>query len=337
MSIDKLVKDIQRLSIKEQLELRKQLGWVEYIQIKETGDELKKLTLGEVFKGKFPFTAEVIYEGAISLRAEYDRAAFYGLIQAAYTIFLFHALTGQIELPIPLREDWVIDKQETFHRIISKASYLWQEGPDAILTAAKEIREELSKNNKLAPLFERIEKVTALDAEIIFSESLVHSLDRVIGQLLQEVTMIVDSGGFHIPAESFNALVRNRTFLVRPRGSGGDTRSKHKWTEEESQELESNYRRLLQRIKEAKRWYNRNKKDEDWPKLIRIKYPDFSDSLIRRLCHPHRNSYRWTPSDIAIEYATRLCNLHGYTYCPFSLTPRQLREKLPEKEGKTVI
>src|SRR6185503_3424180 len=99
------------------------------------------------------------------------------------------------------------------------------------------------------------------------------------------------------------------------------------------------YRFLLKELQQARTWYKSVCKNE--PRkvaygLVRVKFSnkfEISDGMIRRLCYLHtrdRDPYKWKPSDIAIEYAARICSFSGSIYKPFSLSPRQLKEYLPK-------
>jgi hypothetical protein len=289
--------------------------------------------------GQHSYIAEFLYEGIIKIQMQFDRATLVNLFKSILTIVAYmKALANKNIYPIHLEDaQSLLVRGNGFDRFISDSIIVWDKGTDqeyreSIESASARIRADLQGYPTWAECFESIDKEAAAYVESGFATSIALRMANTITRHFQDLGAFKWSSDGTVSREIYNRLAFDKMISVRPRGAGGNTRSKHNWTEDEKIELESHYLAHLSRIQAAKRWFNKNRKDNDWPKLIRVKYPDFSDSLIRRLCHRHNDPYRWNPADIAIEYAARLCNLHGFTYRPFSYTPRQLREKLPKSK-----
>ena len=288
-------------------------------------------------QGQHHFITELLYDNVIDVRVEYDRARLIKILEDV--ILVSDYLPNHTGDPAMITTKTRFERAEAHDRLTSETFLHWletaePEGFEPLDSAADRLRQYLRRVEGWEDYYAKIKEM-AVAAEAAFCSAITYKLSTTFYRYFKEIRATIRTEDGIVSAAEYEELERDPLQFVRPRGVGGARRTKHNWIDSERAELASHYEKLLTRIKEAKKWYRENRDDSDWQKLIRVKYPEFSDSLIRRLCHQHRDPYRWTPSDIAIEYAARLCNLQKYTYKPFSYTPRQLKQKLPKAKAES--
>ena len=301
------------------------------------------------------YRLEVAYEGLIRISLEYDRAAVLPFFRDLLTIAMYSRTAHGYGHTSPRTEceRRVLERSENLDKFIVDEILVWNKGTDrefaeSLSSAAKRIREYFSADQAWTEAFEEIDKHTAAYLESAYTNTMpltvVHTLDRHFAALAESFWSI---DGI-VSREAYERLAFDRLTIVRPRGPGGDT-SEHPWSPESRVQFDLTCAQLHPRIKEAAKLCKLYANDSDLKKVVRAKYPDFPDGLIRRLSYRARVrsdkqrlkgllskvdsnaarwSYRWGDAPLALEYSAQRCNSAGFVvYEPFSLTPCQLGEK----------
>ena len=289
----------------------------------------------KIIQGQHHFISELLYNNVVNVRVEYDRAGLIKVLEDVITVSDY--LPNHTGNPATIATKTKFERAEAHDRLTSETFIHWLENGESesfepVEPVADRVRQYLQSFEGWDNHYAQIKEM-AVAIEASFCSGITHKLSTTFFRYFKEIRTGLGTEDGIVSAAEYEELERDSLQFVRPRGVGGDRRTKHNWINKERAELAGHYKQLLTRIKAAKKWYRENRDDADWRRLMKVKYSEFSDSLIRRLCHQHRDPYRWTPSDIAIEYAARRCNLQSYTYKPFSYTPRQLKQKLPKTKA----